>query len=488
MLDRIHAECLTGDKPTAITPNDVYTYVGLPFAAWCDFHAPEDAKQPPDRFQQHLMQAGMQHERDLVEDRFPDARPLEGETDEELFRSTIDAMALGAPSVHGGRLFYLPDGVWGRFDIIERVDSGTSRFGDYHYVVKEVKSATNLREDHRLQAAAYSYILARVQGYEPGTYYLVDGNGEETPYDYDEAEVLEILDAVRAIRDGTREPPPVYGGTDGGWSAYTNQQAIERNDASLLQGVGKATRERLEAAGFSTVDDIREASRSDLTDVHGVGKATADRLKVHAEVLDSGEHVQVGDVDLPDAEIEIFLDLEGTANNPYDGVQQDMDYLIGCLLREGGPGGDEEFAPFVAHDFDREGEMFHEFADWLGALPDNIKMYHWHNYESWRFERMADRYVIPSDVRRKLFDNLVDLHAVAKDAFVFPTYGNSIKQVAPYMGFEWRHDDVSGTEAIAMYYEYVDDPKGNAELLEKVIDYNEDDVVATRVVKDWLAR
>lgn len=479
-------ECLRGSKSGAITPNQVYTYVELPFACWCDFHAPAEEKRPPDRFQLHLMETGKRHERDLAEDRHPDAEPLEGETDEERFMHVLAGMAGRTPAVLGGPLFYLPEGLWGRLDIIERVDDGASVFGDYHYVVKEVKSAIHIAERHRLQTACYNHLLGKVQGFTPSTYYVIDGNREEHPFDYDEDEVLEVLEAIRAIRDGHHQPPPVYGGTDGGWSSYTNRQAVERNDASLLQDIGPSRREQLEAAGFSTVDDVLQATPADLQEVHGVGPKRAEKLKTHAEALDAGHHVQIGDVDLPAADVEVFVDLEGTANNPYEGVQQDIDYLIGCLVRDGASGADADFVPFVASDLDSEEAMFHGFTGWLGDLADDVKVYHWANYEKWRFERMAKRYGVSPPLRRKLFDNLVDLHPIATNAFVFPTYGNSIKAIAPYMGFAWRYDDVSGTEAIAMYYEYVEDPEANEDLLQKVVDYNEDDCRATMVVKDWL--
>jgi predicted RecB family nuclease len=38
-----------------------------------------------------------------------------------------------------------------------------------------------------------------------------------------------------------------------------------------------------------------------------------------------------------------------------------------------------------------------------------------------------------------------------------------------------------------MYLEYVQDPEGKEKEFQKVIDYNEDDCIATRVIKDWLA-
>ena len=68
----------------------------------------------------------------------------------------------------------------------------------------------------------------------------------------------------------------------------------------------------------------------------------------------------------------------------------------------------------------------------------------------------------------------------------FPTYGTGLKKIAPYMGFRWRHKEVNAMQSIALYLDYVADPVANARKLQLVLDYNEDDCLATLVVKDWL--
>ncbi|MCA1813533.1 MAG: ribonuclease H-like domain-containing protein [Halobacteriales archaeon] len=81
-----------------------------------------------------------------------------------------------------------------------------------------------------------------------------------------------------------------------------------------------------------------------------------------------------------------------------------------------------------------------------------------------------------------------DLYRTATRGFAFPTYSTSLKKVAPYMGFRWRGNDVNGMESIALFFAYVKDAVGNADKLQRVLAYNEDDCRATRVVKDWLAQ
>jgi len=113
-------------------------------------------------------------------------------------------------------------------------------------------------------------------------------------------------------------------------------------------------------------------------------------------------------------------------------------------------------------------------------------IYHYHHYEKTHLTKMMEKYEIDRETQNLVLDYLIDIHKVATNSVVFPTYGNGLKQIAPYLGFKWRHKDVSATESISIYLDFIDNPKENKDRFQKVIDYNEDDCVATRVIKDWL--
>lgn len=482
-IDEHYERCLDGDGSSAITPTHAYKYAQSPFSAWCEFHALEEEKDSIEEFEQMLFEEGQRHERELIDQQYPDIEPIEFESDREGFRYTLEFMESGGNAFNGAPLFYLPEHLRGRADLIEKEDSGSSRFGPYHYVVKEIKSAKNIEDHHRLQAGLTNYLLGQVQDYVPNTYFVINRNREEFAFQHDEQEIQDLLQELEAIRDG-RDVPPVYGAGVAPWESYCDKKAKEAGDVSLVSQVGPNTRENLAEAGYTTVDDLARAEQQALEKIHGIGPATSEKLVRNARALRDGDHRQIGSVSLPESDVEIFLDLEGTANQTRDGEIIDMDYLIGCLKRESG---EEEFVPFVADTPGDEGTMFHEFADWLKQF-DDVTIYHWHHYENWRLKRMAKNYGLQEPLKSKLFDNLVDLHSRASDAFVFPTHGNGLKEIAPYVGFEWRQEDVSATESIAMYFKYVEDPEENAELMGKIKDYNEDDCIATREIKDWMKR
>jgi uncharacterized protein len=54
------------------------------------------------------------------------------------------------------------------------------------------------------------------------------------------------------------------------------------------------------------------------------------------------------------------------------------------------------------------------------------------------------------------------------------------------MGFCWRDKEIGAMESIALYFQYLQNPENNRGKLERILKYNEDDCIATKIVKDWL--
>jgi predicted RecB family nuclease len=115
-------------------------------------------------------------------------------------------------------------------------------------------------------------------------------------------------------------------------------------------------------------------------------------------------------------------------------------------------------------------------------------IYHWHNYERVHLQKMAQRHNLPQSQFEAVFSNMRDLYKDATSTFAFPTYGNGLKQIAPYIGYKWKHQEVNAMESIAIYFQYVKDKQANKDKMQKVIDYNNDDCEATLLIKDWLKK
>ena len=79
----------------------------------------------------------------------------------------------------------------------------------------------------------------------------------------------------------------------------------------------------------------------------------------------------------------------------------------------------------------------------------------------------------------------VDLHQLAKDQLL--TEGPlGLKVLATRAGFSWRDEDPSGEASVGWYLEAVGpDPVAASAARSRLLAYNEDDVLATRALREW---
>ena len=485
-IDQLYFACLTKGERDILTARTVSNYCVSPFLIYCEKFVPPEKKDPLSEFNQLLMKQGKLQEDQVITEKYPNIEKTKFETPEEGFRLVLDAMKKGTSAILNAPIFYLQQGMMGIADVLEKKVGVHSLFGKYYYVVKEIKLAKNIRKDKFIfQGAFYNHIIGKIQGYTPPLFYLVNRDLEEFEQKYVEDSLLRKISDIRDILNG-KSVTPTFGACDETqWKTYTNEQAIKLRDVSLVNGCGASLKETLVENGIETFDQLAKTPKEKLILLKGIRDKTAEKLFRNSNALVLGNHIRIGTFEeFPVKTTEIFLDLEGTGEQVGEEELISMDYLIGVLVRK-----DRRtyYKPFLAENLDKEGEMFYNFVNWIGKQKDFI-IYHWYNYERVHLQRMAKRHNLSQKKLDSIFSNMRDLYKDATLAFVFPTYGNGLKDIAPYIGYKWKHEKVDALESIAIYLQYVEDKKTNKERMQKVIDYNTDDCEATLLIKDWLEK
>ncbi|MCD2263775.1 TM0106 family RecB-like putative nuclease [Dietzia aurantiaca] len=293
-----------------------------------------------------------------------------------------------------------------------------------------------------------------------------------------------------------------WAGRDGPVTGCRDRLVVA-DDVSLVVGGGQVG--PLHAVGIRTVAELADAGPDRPADWNGEPFADAVlRARAHRD----GEVVvpKVARPSIPRADIEVDVDLESHLD---DGA-----YLWGTLLtlRDGRPLEEEGYRPFATWarlpDPD-EGRSFAEFWRWLTAIRDRaagqgrtFRAYcysksaenGWMLSTASRFGPEGTRAVVkgvPSvaEVRRFLSSpQWVDVHEAVTGQFV-STSGLGLKVVAPVAGFTWRDPEAGGEASIGWYRDAqaargVERDSGRA----RILAYNEDDVRATRAVREWISR
>jgi len=329
-----------------------------------------------------------------------------------------------------------------------------------------------------------------------------EGVAQVTPLErYDHDFALRVGLAERASAADPDDPPllkPIvcYECSYCPWWSYCRSE-LDDDDLSLR--INKSPLDGheisvLRESGVATVADLAKIDLDALLPaylsrvVHRTG--AEDRLRLaqrRSQLLVNGvelERTLTGPIEIPQARVEIDIDVETS--------KEDRVYLWGFWVSEPGDGGYyREFSSFT--DLDEAGELAlaRQAMTWLREIAerDDALVFHYSDYEVVRLTRLAKsgdealRWAV--GYAREHF---VDLFATVRKHY-FGTNGLGLKVVASAgAGFHWRDDDPGGLNSMRWFDEAVHAPSAEARQLARtrVLEYNEDDVLATWQLRRWL--
>lgn len=303
-----------------------------------------------------------------------------------------------------------------------------------------------------------------------------------------------ILREIGALQPGGRDPPLILNAhcpvCD--FRSRCRGVAIERDDLSLLSGMTPKDRSKALAKGILTISqlsygyrprrrkrtkpDAERAARS-IDAGHAHSPARHDN-KLKALAIKKGRVHVVGAPTIKYEGIPTYIDVEGMPD-------RDSYYLVG--LRIESDGGPVEHA-FWADGPEDERGMWETCLRTLRSI-ENAQPVHYGAYETRFLRTMKKRYVSEASEPEfidRLIESSVNLVACIYGRVYFPTYSNSLKEIARYLGYSWTWPHASGSSAVLLRKEWelsaLDDVKN------PLLAYNMDDCRAAAVVGDALSR
>ncbi|MFP5488399.1 MAG: TM0106 family RecB-like putative nuclease, partial [Acidimicrobiia bacterium] len=186
----------------------------------------------------------------------------------------------------------------------------------------------------------------------------------------------------------------------------------------------------------------------------------------------------------------MFLDFEG---HPFWRADVELFFLFGLIERD--ESGEWVFRAFWAHDEDEERQAVADLVEHLAERRrrhPGMHVYHYNHTERSALERLTRRHgVAELELERQVATGMfVDLFWVVTGAMQVGVESYGLKHVELLTDFVRSHDIDRGAGAVIEYEHYTrerNDPDADAEQrLDRIARYNEDDVRATRAVRDWL--
>ena len=486
-----------------ITATQLYDHVSCPRRVDLDLHGPAEGRTEISPFVRMLWQRGTLHEATVLEGLPDGALRLGGLPALEREWRTSAAMDAGVPLIQGGRI--QADDLVGDPDLLIRrgssyvaadIKSGRADEGGAEDVIGKPKA------HYAVQVALYNDVLDRLGASTGRVAEIWDVEGRRVEYDLLAPRGARISanwwDLYEATRDAVRRIHDEPGSTRGALSAACGlchwrdvclNELQESGDLTMVPTLGRAARDAM--AG--TFGSLSEFAATDPA-VHCSGPKTifkgigADRLKTfHARArlltTPGATGYLKGPLALPENDHEIFFDIEA---DPL----RDVVYLHGFVHRRHGDDATERFFAFTAERAtpEAEREAFAAAMAHLAAYP-NATVYYYSKYERTAYRKLQQRFpdvCTPEEVETIFTPpRAIDLYFdIVTKLTEWPTRNHSIKTLAKHLGFAWRDTDPSGAASIEWYNRWIEE--GDRSVLQRIIDYNEDDCRATRVLLDGI--
>lgn len=488
-----------------ITASMLYNFIQCPHRVTMDSFEDPALRDSVNPFVELLWEKGNAFEKEVINGLGVPFTNLYDYYGEEKERKTMQAIARGDALIYSGRI--TSEDLVGEPDILRKEGNG--------YIAGDIKSGAGEeggsededgkpKKHYAVQLALYTDIIERLGIAAGRTPFVWDVHGREVVYDlnvpqgsknprslWDDYQTA--LETVRCLLDSEESTLPAYGAPCKlcHWYSACRGKMEKTDDLTLIPELGRAKRDVmmtcLPTVGSLAKTDVETFIRGKKTDFPGVGSDTLRKFQNRAKLQkERGAQPYLKEpLSLPEFDTELFFDVE---TDP----MRDICYLHGFIERHGRDNRTERYVPFLANEpSDKEEEK--TFVEAWAYIQHNrpCAIYYYSAYERTVWRKLMGKYpsVITAEALEDLFDpvHAVDLyHHVIRSKTEWPTYDFSIKTLATYLGFSWRDLNPSGAASIEWYHRWME--SGNPEIRQRILDYNEDDCVATRVLLDGVRK
>lgn len=487
--------------PSPITASMLYNLIQCPHRLCLDLHEDHSKRDPESKFVELLWEKGTLFEKEVISKLQIPFTDLSALSYEEKEQCTLEAMEKKTKLIYSGRI--RSGNLLGEPDIL-RFDE---RMG---YVAGDIKSGAGEegeddagdgkpKKHYAVQLSLYTNILENLGLSEGRLPFIWDIHGKEVSYDLNAPQGPKTPQTLWELyQDKLREAQVIVARPDATlpamgatckqchWHSLCKTHIKQLDDLTLIAELGRAKRDVM-LSHIKTVHELAKIDLKEIPSFKGIGTGTLNKFQVRACLLTDPEAVPycTNQPVLPETDRELFFDIEVDP-------MRDICYLHGFIERHNNDNSTEKFVPFVAESPTPEEEerAFAKAWEYIQSKQP-CAIYFYSKYERTWWRKLQQRYpsvASQTDIEEMFTpDMAVDLYFDAvKKHTEWPTHDHSIKTLASYLGFHWRDTSPSGADSIEWYHRWVE--SGDPEIRQRILDYNEDDCRATRVLLDGIKK
>ncbi|MEB3341395.1 TM0106 family RecB-like putative nuclease [Okeania sp.] len=377
---------------------------------------------------------------------------------------------------------------------------GDSRFGNWIYIPTDIKLSKRPKLEYQIVGAFHAQILGNIQECLPETARLILRT--KRLYEVNLTQRLEqmqktISELINMLQN-CQEPEVFISRQKCHFCTWYNSchaVAETQKHLSLLPGVTSNRYSVLKSLNLTNLESLSKTNPDDL-ECHpefadGVGVQVVQQAQSVWEnkvILRNRNLTEKTDNQtlpivfnplnkLVNAPVELYFDIEAQPDI-------NLDYLHGVLVVDKRYNTEKFYVHLAENPLD-EKLIWHQFLDLVWKYPI-APIYHFCEYEIKTVKRLAKLYQTPTYLWKPLLKRFVDVHQVITQTITLPIESYALKNIARWLGFEWRNPEANGAQSVCWYEQWL--KTGDRSLLDEIITYNQDDCYATYYIKEWLSK
>jgi uncharacterized protein len=417
---------------------------------------------------------------------------------EEAVAKTLEAIKQGVDIIYQARLEL---DIWnGWADFLIKVEK-QSKFGDWSYEVMDTKLSKETRAGAILQISLYSEMLEQLQGCKPEFMHIKNPAGEHKYRIDDFAAHYRLMkkNLLQAVdRPQETYPDPVPHCDICKWWPVCNKRRRDDDHLSFVAGMGNMQMKEVKKWGVTTLELMAELA---IPLIYKPDRGTAqifEKLSHQARLQHQWRKINqpvfeilplqedVGFYKLPEpSEHDIFFDFEG---DPFAG-ETGIEYLFGWYYLG-------NYYDLWAHNDAEELHALNKFMDTVMNIwkqDEKMHIYHFGAYEQSALKRLVGKYATREDELDRLLRAgvFVNLHVITRHAVRAGIESYSLKDLEKLHGYLRIRDLRLVGQKKVQYEGLLESGYADAideETIAVVKDYNKDDCISTKYLRDWLEK
>ncbi|TMI89011.1 MAG: TM0106 family RecB-like putative nuclease [Bacteroidetes bacterium] len=484
-----------------LSASDLSTHIACPHATFLNLQEAKGSLKAPGNIHAALyalQKKGEEFERNYLEQLKAKGKTvieIEKTSLKKALQDTVSAMAEGADIIYQARLEH---DIWnGWADFLVKTNK-PGRF-DWSYEVMDTKLSRETKAGAILQICLYSEILSQLQGRMPEYMCINNPNGEHRFRVDDFMAFYRIMknklqQAILVPNNGYPDPVPHCDICK--WWELCNQRRRADDHLSFIAGMGKLQTQEVKEHEVTTLESMAGLHTGISWKPKRGSVDTYKRLAHQADLQLKWRTTNSPTVEIlpPEADFgffklpepsphDIFFDFEG---DPFVGTMG-LEYLFGWLYRD-------KYYDLWANNELEEKQALEKFMDTVMKVLDadpGMHIYHFGAYEQSALKRLVGKYAIKEDELDRLLRAgvFVNLHSITRRAIIAGVESYSLKDLEKLHGY-LRIVDLRTVAAHKLLYEGLLESGSIQDADEQTIsivrDYNKDDCISTKYLRDWL--